>query len=67
MLNNYYAPNYSEALNQCVKIYASTKDDSEVLDYLIEVASYDIKCIGQCEQWAMQFYNENELEIEQRK
>jgi hypothetical protein len=63
MLNNCYAPSFKEIINHCQEL----DNESEVLDYLSEVASYDFKCPDKCDLWAIDFYNEFKLLIDTRR
>ncbi len=58
-MNNPYAPNTKEMIEVC-KTYTNEDD---MLNYLSECASYDYSCPDKCDQWAMEFLEENEEEI----
>lgn len=55
-LNNPHAPTAKE-IETAV---ATFSNEDEKQNYLSEVASYDFKCPDACDQWAMNWLNENE-------
>ena len=60
-LNNAYAPSTDDIIDHCKTLH--TEDD--ILNYLSEVASNDFQCPDKCDQWAMEFYEDNYQEINQ--
>lgn len=64
-LNNAHAPNTEEIVKTCKSLFEKHGED-EVMRYLAEVASYDYSCPDRCDQWAMDFYNDHEDEIEDK-
>jgi len=58
-LNNAYAPNTNDIIKTCKTL----KNEDDILDYLSEVASYDYQCPDKCNEWACNFYNDYEEEI----
>lgn len=63
MLKNAHAPSHKEIIERCKIIFKEEGEDN-VLKYLAEVASHDYQSPDTCDEWAMNFYNENEDEIE---
>lgn len=58
-LNNAQAPSFDEIFTTCVDL----QNEDDILDYLSEVASNDFQCPDKCDQWAMEFLEENEDDI----
>lgn len=56
MLNNCYPPSFNEVINHCQEL----GNESDIMEYLSEVASYAFKCVDKCDEWAIKFYNDNE-------
>ena len=64
-LNNAHAPSHEEILKTSKSLYEKHGED-EVMKYLAEVASNDFSCPDRCDEWACEFYNEYENEIEDK-
>lgn len=64
-LNNAHAPNTDEIVKEAKRLFELHGED-EVMKYLSEVASNDYSCPDRCDQWAVEFYNDHEEEIEDK-
>lgn len=58
-MNNPYAPSTQEMIEVC----KTFTNEDDMLQYLSECASNDYACPDKCDNWAMEFLEENEEEI----
>jgi len=58
-MNNPYAPSRNEMIEVC----KTFTNEDDMLTYLSECASHDYNCPDKCDNWAMEFLEENEEEI----
>lgn len=60
------APSTSQIL-AAARILFKVQGEDAVMAHLAEMASHDFQCPDRCDRWAVEFYNDNEGEIEGRE